>query len=237
MDKRGLLIIHLHVDDSLVFCDNADFLQEFKTFIHSAYKLKWTEKPTLYLGIKIDIDEGARSITISQPQYIESILDRFSMTNCKASKAPLPAKISLVPGTEDEIRAAQDLPFQQLVGCLQWLAHTTRPDISYAVTQVSRFNAAWTINHWTSAKHILRYLQGSSSTGVTYSGNEFNPTVYSDSDFSQCSVTRRSVTGYAVTASSGLVAWQSRRQPVVALSTTEAEYMAACEGAKFASWM
>lgn len=104
MDKRGLIIIHLHVDDSLVFCDNEDFLAEFKTFIHSVYKLKWTENPTLYLGIKININ-------ISQPQYIESILDRFSMTNYKASKAPLPAKIILLPGTEDKVRAAQDLPF------------------------------------------------------------------------------------------------------------------------------
>lgn len=166
-DKCGIVIIHLHVYDSLVFCDNKQFLEDFKVFIHSVYKSKWTNNPTLYLGIKLKIKAEHAQITISRPQYIESILNRFSMKNCKASKSPLPAKISLIPGTKEEIKAAQRLPFQQLVGCLEWLGHTTCPDICYTISQVSRVNAPWTLAHWTSAKHILRYLQGSSSTGLT----------------------------------------------------------------------
>lgn len=236
-DKRGLLIIHLHVYDSLIFCDNETLLESFKTFIHNSYELKWTNTPSLYLGIKIDILKD--SILISQPQYIEDILDRFAMTNCESANASLPSKCDFKPGNEDEIRAAQDLPFQQLVGFLQWLSHTTRPDISYAVTQISRFNGAWTITHWTMAKPILQYLKGTSTTGIHYSTCEFNPTIFTDSNFSQCSssITQRSVTGYVATAASGLVSWKSRWKQVVALSKTEAEYMAACEGAKFASWI
>lgn len=136
-DERGLLIIHLHVDDTLVFCDNATFFQDFKSFIHSAYELKWTDFPTLYLDIKININTSAFSIKLSQPQYIKAILDLFEMINCKSAGSPLPSKTVFETGTKDEIKSAQDLPFQQLVGCLQWASHTTRPEIAYAVTQIS----------------------------------------------------------------------------------------------------
>lgn len=60
---------------------------------------------------------------------------------------------------EDEIETTQELPFQKIVGRLQWTAQTTRPDIAYAVTQISKFNSAWTLKHWIRAKHILRYLK------------------------------------------------------------------------------
>lgn len=237
MDNRGFLVIHLHVDDSLVFCDNITLLTAFETFIHSQYELKWTTDLTLYLGIKLDINSHKNTIKISQPQYVESILDCFAMINCKATESPLSTKTSLLPGTAEDVESAQDLPFQQLVGCLQWLALTTRPDIAYAVSQVSRFNSAWTLEHWMAAKHILRYLKGTPTVGITFDETPLNISVYSDSDFSQCPTTRRSVTGFVVTAAGGLVSWNSKRQTVVALSTTEAEYMAACECAEHLSWV
>lgn len=137
-DARGLLLIHLHVDDSLLFCNNPVFLEDFKVFLHLAYELDWTVTPTLYLGIKLNIQKDL--IAISQPQYIEAILNRFAMTNCKSANSPLPSKCMLLPGTEEDIKAAQNPPFQQLVGCLQWLSITTRANIADAVSQVSRFN-------------------------------------------------------------------------------------------------
>lgn len=154
----GLLILHLHVDDSLVFCDNDELFSKFQTFINSKYKLKWTEKPTLYLGIKLDIADDGSYIKISQSHYIKSCLERFAMVNCKAAKTPLPQKTILSPGTSEEIEQAKDIPYQELVGCLQWISACARPDISYAVSQLSKYNSAWTLAHWTAAKHVLRYL-------------------------------------------------------------------------------
>lgn len=204
-DQRDILIVHLHVDDSLICCDNEHLLQEFKPFIHSVYKLKWTESPTCCLGIKIEITN--KSITLYQNQYIKSVLDRSDMTNCKSAQPPLPSQINFIEGSEDDIPEAQNLPFQQLVGCLQWLPYTTRPDFeAYTGTQVSRFNTSWTTIHWTMAKRKLRYLKGSSTVGIQYAGSDCNPTIYSDLDSSQGSLTRRSVIGYVSTATSGLVA-------------------------------
>lgn len=185
----------------------------------------------------MDVADDMSSIKISQPQYIEMVLERFCMINCTAAKSPLPQRTPLVLGTCEEVEAAKDIPYQQLIGCLQWIATSTRPDIAYAVSQLSRFNAAWTVQHWTAAKHVLRYLKGTLDVGITYCGSDSQPRAFSDSDFSQCLVSRRSISGQLVTIASEAVSWKSQRQKVVALSTTEAEYMAAAECAKLMSWM
>lgn len=236
-DKDGLLILHLHVDDSMVFASSPEVMAQFKVFLESEYEVKWTSRPTLYLGIRLNISEAGKLIAIDQYHYIESTLERFAMVNCKAVKSPLPHRTVLSPGTTEDIDAAKDLPYQSLVGSLGWIASTTRPDIAYAVLQLGRFNAVWTIAHWTAAKHVLRYLKGTQELGIHYDGHSLTPAAYSDSDFSQCPLTRRSVSGFVVTLGGGPVSWRSARQSVVALSTNEAEYMAAAECAKHLFWV
>lgn len=159
------------------------------------------------------------------------------MTNCNTSKTPLPPNTILKSGSEAEIAEAATLPYQSVVGCLQWLSNSTRPDISHAVSQLSRFNANWTNEHWQLAKHVLRYLKGTSTLGITFGGSSSPLKVYSDADFSQCQETRRSVTGYVFCLNNGNISWSSQRQTVVALSTSEAEYMAASEAARHLSWI
>lgn len=159
------------------------------------------------------------------------------MVNCKPVKSPLPHRTTLVPGTSEDIEEAKDLPYQSLVGSLGWIASTTRPDITYAVSQLGRYNSAWTVLHWTAAKHVLRYLRGTQDLGISYDGSSPDLTAYSDSDFSQCPITRRSVSGFVVMYGGGPVSWRSSRQSVVALSTNEAEYMAASECAKHLIWV
>lgn len=161
----------------------------------------------------------------------------FAMTNCNPVQTPLPANTILRSGTEIEVKDAANLPYQSLIGCLQWLSNLTRPDIAHAVSQLSRFNSNWTADHWIMAKHVLRYLKGSSSLGVAFGGTHTPLSVYSDTDFSQCPETRRSVTGYIFCLNNGCISWNSQRQHVVALSTSEAEYMAASDAARHLAWV
>lgn len=232
-DARGLLILHVHVDDSLVFSDNEDLLRSFRDHMNEAYTVKWNEEPALYLGIKIEVQED--SVSIGQSHYIDSILDRFGMTNRSIAKTPVPAK-TVFKKNDTAHDDVANVPYQELIGSLQWLASSTRPDIAYAVSQL-RFNACWSLEHWILAKHVLRYLQGTKDIKITYHHQPYTPEIFSDSDFSQCSDTRRSVSGYLLTMSGGPVSWMSRRQNVVALSTTEAEYMAASDAARHVSWL
>lgn len=159
------------------------------------------------------------------------------MVNCKPVKSPLPHRTSLVPASDEEVAAAADVPYQSLVGSLGWIASTTRPDVAYAVSQLGRFNSAWSTSHWTVAKHVLRYLWGTTDLSITYSEAPLIIKAYSDSDFAQCSTTRSSVSGFVVTMGGGAVSWHSRRQSVVALSTNEAENMAAAECERHMSWV
>lgn len=159
------------------------------------------------------------------------------MTNCNAVRTPLPPNTILTSGSDSEVSEAAGLPHQSLIGCLQWLSNSTRPDISHAVSQLSRFNAKWTTTHWLMAKHVLRYLKGTDTLGIKFGGTSTPLKVYSDADFSQCSETRRSVTGYIFCLNNGSICWNSQRQHVVALSTSEAEYMASSEAARHLSWV
>lgn len=172
-----------------------------------------------------------------QDHYIESTLERFAMVNCKPVKFPLPHRTILSPGSDAEVTDAIGLPYQSLVGSLGWIASTTRPDIAYAVSQLGRFNSAWTTTHWVAAKHVLRYLKGTRKLQISYDGDSLTPKAFSDSDFSQCPLTRWSVSGFVVVLGGGPVSWRSARQSVVALSTNEAEYMAAAECTKHLSWV
>lgn len=87
------------------------------------------------------------------------------------------------------------------------------------------------------AKHVLRYLKGHDGLGVAFGGTPAPLKVYSDADFSQCPETRRSVTGFVLCLNHGSISWNSQRQPVFALSTSEAEYMAASDAARHLAWV
>jgi len=147
------------------------------------------------------------------------------MENCNAVKNPI------VPGTKlskDDTETKVDATlFKQVVGSLMYLT-ATRPDLMYGVSLISRFMSSPTESHWFAAKRILRYLKGTTELGIYYK-KEGNTKVmaYTDSDFARDIDDRRNTSGYVFLLSSGAISWSSKKQPVVSLSTTEAEYIAA----------
>lgn len=178
-DDAGLLILHLHVDNSMVFASSQAVMDKFKIFLESEYQVKWTNQPSLfYLGIHLTISADGSLITIDQEHYIESTLEHFAMVNRKSVKSPLPHRTILAPGSDEDIEEVKDLPYQSLVGSLGWIASTTRPDIAYAVSQLGRFNSAWTVTHWTAAKNVLRYLKGTQQLAIRHSGGSLIPTAF-----------------------------------------------------------
>jgi hypothetical protein len=114
----------------------------------------------------------------------------------------------------------------------------TRPDISYAVTTLSQYSANPGPEHLTAINRLLRYLSSTRSIGLTYNGNsnEDDATGYSDSDWAGDPRNHRSVSGFVFKMASAAVSWSSKKQPSVALSSTEGEYMASTHAAKEAIW-
>ncbi|XP_038981679.1 secreted RxLR effector protein 161-like [Phoenix dactylifera] len=130
------------------------------------------------------------------------------------------------------------VPYASAVGSIMYAMVCTRPDISQAVSVVSRYMDKPGKAHWSAVKWILRYLKDTSNLGLVFSAQS-NCTVtgFSDSDYASDLDRRRSLTGYVFTPSGCAVSWKATLQPTVALSTTEAEYMALTEAAKEAIWL
>jgi hypothetical protein len=118
-----------------------------------------------------------------------------------------------------------------------YLAVCTRPDISYAVGALARYMAKPTLVHWKEAIGVVRYLAGTTDYGITYGMRDDKLIGYCDADYATDTDTRRSTSGYVFTLYGGAITWQSKRQPTVAASTTEAEYMAAAAAVKEALWL
>lgn len=154
--------------------------------------------------------------------------------------------VSAKPGAHlknSEVVDSQSQPYREavVVGSLIFLATVSRPDIIYAVSQVSRFLNNWTEDHWKAVKRIFRYIKGTIDYKIVYSKSAIaDPGVsvcgFSDADYEGCVKTRKSTSGYLFLCTNSPITWVSQRQSVVAQSTTEAEYIPLALGVKKDSW-
>ena len=195
------------------------------------------------LGIKIEHDCSVQSISLSQPGYIQSILDKFNMANCNPVSMPMEENIKLsvcMSPTDSEGKALMaKVPYCELVRKLIYLAVATRPDISYAIGVLCCFVENPGPEHWGAAKHVLRYLKGTIGLKLVYSqstsDNHF--TTYSDADLGSNPDNCQSTGRFAICISGAAVQWGSRLQPHVSLSSTESEHMIASKVACEIMWM
>jgi len=154
------------------------------------------------------------------------------MSNSSPSSIPMDPNIKLSKGGPEEERKEESIPYQEAIGSLLYAAQISRPDINYAVNACSRYNNNPKMSHWNAVKRIFRYLQGISDAKLIFqkSKNQEQLTGYCDSDWGNDPDDRRSVTSYIFQAFDNPISWNTKRQPTVALSTNEAEYMSLSEG-------
>ena len=135
-------------------------------------------------------------------------------------------------------RKVDRLNYQSMVGSLLYAAVATRPDIAQAVSAVAKFSAEPTVAHLTAAKRILRYLKGIIYACLLYSkSGNVEMRAYSDADWAGDQDDRHSTSGFVCQLSGGAISWSSKKQATVALSTTEAEYIALCATAQEVVWL
>lgn len=155
------------------------------------------------------------------------VLNRHSVST------PMDPSVKLVK-EEDTI---ENVPYRELIGSLMYLSVRTRPDISHVVSRLSQFNDSHSETHWKAAKRVLCYLKGTQHLGIVFSRSQDRPSIYVDADWGNCTVDRRSYTVFAFIINGAAVSWESKKQPTVALSMTEAEYMALSEPTKEAFYV
>lgn len=230
------IILLLYVDDMLIVGQNASRIDRLKQELSKSFDMKDLGPARKILGISISRDRKARKLWLSQEKYIEKVLERFRMENAKSVSTPLATHMKLSvkqsPSTDKEKEEMKNVPYSSAVGSLMYAMVCTRPDIAHAVGVVSRFLSKPGREHWNAVKWILRYLRGTSGLKLCFGGGESVLTGYTDSDMAGDIDTFRSTSGYLTTFAGGAVSWQSRLQKCVALSTTEAEFIAVTEACK-----
>lgn len=218
-----VVLILLYVDDIIVTGSSPCSIQYIKSILHKEFNMNILR---YFLGI--EIDRKRDSIHMSQGKYVTDLLKRVNMIDCKPVSTPMSFSKELYgPGHSCTICQAER--YRMMVGSLQYLT-LTRPDITFAVNQVSQFMQTPLVHHMEAVKRILRYVKGTIHHGVTLWRSDTSrldlTSGYTDADWAGDPNTRKSVTGYCVYLGASLIAWKSRKQRTVARSSTEAEYRA-----------
>lgn len=227
------IIVTVYVDDFLIFSNCAKETENLKNVLSSEFKLKDLGSVRRYLGMRIDVNKKCSTITVDQQEYIEQLLSRFDMLDCRAIDTPIESKLNI----EKSEKCTTNIPYQRLIGSLMYLAILTRPDIAYSLSYLSQFNNCYNENHFNYAKRVLRYLQKTKHYCLKYSKDNVELKGFVDADWANDSLDRKSYTGYCFTMNGSVISWQSRKQKTVSLSSTEAEYVALSEASREAVYL
>jgi hypothetical protein len=230
----------VHVDDCTIAATSITLIADFK--IQIAKHVQITDLGELHwlLGIEIKRVREHRTLHLSQCSYLDSILRHYGLEDLKPVSIPMDTNIRLTtaqsPSTTSEFAQMRDVPYHEAVGSLMYAALGSRPDIAFAVQTVSRFSKNPGPVHWEAVKRIFRYLKGSMEWWLTFGRSRMDLTGFMDADGSMAE-DRHAISGYAFLIHGGAVSWSAKRQEIVALSTTEAEYVAITHAAKEAIWL
>lgn len=179
-----------------------------------------------YLGM--EIERNGNTLTLSQEKFIEKILKQFSMYDCKPVETPM---ISNIQSEElPEKKKFIKKPYRELIGSLTYLSMMSRPDITYATSYLSRYLDKYTEDLWNAGKRVLKYLKGTKTMKITYTKSKHNSNkimAYSDADWVGDTSDCKSTSGMSIFHCENLISWSSKKQTAVALSSAEAEYVAA----------
>jgi hypothetical protein len=253
--KHPKRLICLTFVDDILCCGTRSACDELLAKLKRRFECNSLGDLSWYLGMKVSRDRQRRTMTLTMTKYIEDCLKRFNMETCNAVSTPMiPNSVLTATDTMDTLFETPE-EYRSCVGALLFLCTQVRPDCSNAISHCARYMQAPMTSHWQSCKRILRYLAGTKDIGIRFNGNQdqafhgrtaFNfkgadvterkklfksgqLVGYSDADWARDLDTRRSQSGYVFILAGGPVAWRSARQPTVALSSCESEYVALAE--------
>ena len=230
-------IIALYVDDILLVGPSKDHIAQVKKALDQKFKMTDLGPIHYYLGMTVTRDRPNRTLRLGQEAYVERVVRDHGQWEAAPCYTPMANVVNVQPAPEG-YDASKELRqrYQSAVGSLMYAMLGTRPDIAYAVSVVSRYASNPTEAHWRLVVRILRYLRTSCHFQLCYQNTLQDLSGYTDSDFAG-DPTRRSTSGYVFNLGSGAISWSSKRQPTVALSTCEAEYLGQTQAAKEAIWL
>ncbi|GFT67944.1 retrovirus-related Pol polyprotein from transposon RE2 [Trichonephila clavipes] len=228
--NQSVLILCMYVDDLAIFCNNDKMYEDIVSKIKNVFEVV-ENKTNKFLGMEIEKCENG--IYLSQCDYINSLLVKHNLENCKSVKTPIvKGEDKIFPSTNEFIDITM---YQELIGELLYLANRTRPDISFVMSYLYQFNHNPEKRYYNLAKRVLRYLMGSKDKKLFYE-NEFG-ILNASSDASWGNAENgKSFSGGVVLLGNSLILWKCRKQKSVSLSTCEAELFSISEICKDIIW-
>eukprot|EP00253_Pinus_taeda_P034356 PITA_34356 len=241
-----VIYLVLYVDDMFLVGNEKEIIQDLKTQLSSKFDMKDLGVANYILGMEIKRNREKRKLWLKERKYVDTILQRFNMQDSKSVKVPIHVGVKLsteqYPKTQEEEEDMSRVPYASAADSLMYKMVCTRPYITHAMGVLSRFMSKPGKEHWTAVKRVFRNLRGTSDYGLCYQGRPGLDRVldirgFVDADRAGDLDQRRSTSGYVFNLFGGAVSWMSKKQSVVARSTTEAKYMAATHASKEAVWL
>ena len=168
------------VDDLIILGKGMDGIKQLKKDLNAEFEMKDMGELRYFLGIKVTRDREERQLTIDQNTYIRMILERFGMEDCNPVSTPIATGTKLQQASIEDVLVDQQ-NYQSMVGSIMYAMLCTRPDLAYAISQLSQFNAKPTSIHETAAERVLRYLKATADLGITFE-KDLTLKGYSDAD-------------------------------------------------------
>ncbi|XP_031250763.1 uncharacterized protein LOC116108660 [Pistacia vera] len=231
--KNGqVMYVIVYVDDILLTSPDANFVHEIVHKLNVDFALKTLGSLKYFLGF--EVHRNASGLHMSQAKYAHDLLVKTGMMDSNPCSTPMAIGSKLT--FEDSALFEKPALYRSTIGALQYLT-LSRPEIAYSINKLSQFLKAPTQLHWQACKRLLRYLKGTINFGIQFSKiSRFHLECFTDADWAGDIQDRRSTSGCCVFLGSNLLQWSSRKQRVVSLSSTEAEYRALAQGATELAW-
>ena len=230
-------LIALYVDDITMAAKYPETIKRDKEALKARYQMTDLGEITWILGMHVTRDRKAGWIALSQENYIEDMLRRFGKSNSRPINTPSLANehLNKLKSPEAEVK-----PYQRAIGSLMYPMLGTRPDLAFTVASLGRHAATPGEEHCRALERAFRYLRATSDWKLVFQQGVANGLVlhgYADADWASDTSDRKSTSGYVFLLAGGAVSWSSKKQSSVALSSTEAEYIAGAHAAKEVVWL
>ncbi|GJR17125.1 putative ribonuclease H-like domain-containing protein [Tanacetum coccineum] len=232
-DRKDIMLVQVYVDDIIFGSTKTSMVKEFEELMQKEFTMSSLGELTFFLGLQVK--QSTAGIFISQDKYVKDILNKFDFRTIKPATTPIEAHKAL--GKDEEGEDVDVHLYRSMIGCLMYLT-ASRPDIMFAVCLCARFQVTPKVSHMNAVKRIFRYLKHQPKLGLWYpKDSPFHLEAFSDSDYVGDNHDRRSTSGGCQYLGRRLVSWQCKKQIIVAISSTEAEYVAAASCCGQVLWM
>jgi len=233
-------VVSISMDDMAIFGNTIESINWVKGEFKKQFEISDLGEIKWLLGLEVKYNKAARTLSISQSVYVDKLVEHFGLNDANTISTPFEPGTILSSdqssSTPRQTADMQNIPYKELVGSITWSALATRPDILFPSSTLSQFMQNPSHAHWEAGKRVVCYLKGTRDYALNLTNPDEGIIAYVDADWGS-QHHRHSILGHVVSLAGMLIAWGSKKQSIVALSSMEAEYVVMTNALKDVLWL